>query len=161
MSSVNEYRLKTQWAFYIHLQNDDDWSYSSYHKIMDIKYAEEAILLNEEIPFDLIKKTMLFIMKTGIKPMWEDEQNQDGGGFSFKVHNKNIEYVWKKLFFLLIGQSLSLSTNDDINGISLSPKKSFCIIKIWMKNCKTINPSIFKDIEYMDKNGCIFKKHCS
>ena len=48
---------------------------------------------------------------------------------------------------------------ENINGISLSPKKSFCIIKIWMKNCKMINPSIFQDIEHMDKNGCIFKKH--
>jgi len=160
MSIVNEHKLNSFWNFYIHLQNDDDWSYTSYHNITTLKYAEEAILLNEEIPFDLIKKTMLFVMRNNIKPMWEDIQNQDGGGFSFKVHNKNIESVWKKLFYLLMGESLTNSSNfESINGISLSPKKSFCIVKIWMKNCKMVNPTIFQDIEYMDKNGCIFKKH--
>ena len=39
-------------------------------------------------------------MRENIKPMWEDIDNQNGGGFSFKVHNKNIEQVWKKLFLL-------------------------------------------------------------
>jgi len=155
---VNEYKLNSSWNFYIHLQNDDNWDYSGYHKIITLKQAEEVILLNEEISFDLIKKTMLFVMRENIKPMWEDIENQDGGGFSFKVHNKNIEFVWKKLFYLLVGESLTKSM-DTINGISLSPKKSFCIVKIWMKDCKLINPSIFQDIEYMDKNTCIFKKH--
>ena len=155
---VNEYKLNSNWNFYIHLQNDDNWDYSGYHKIITLKQAEEVILLNEEISFDLIKKTMLFVMRENIKPMWEDIENQDGGGFSFKVHNKNIEFVWKKLFYLLVGESLT-NKSVTINGISLSPKKSFCIVKIWMKDCKLINPSIFQDIEYMDKNTCIFKKH--
>jgi translation initiation factor 4E len=156
---VNEYKLNSSWNFYIHLQNDDNWDYSGYHKIITLKQAEEVILLNEEISFELIKKTMLFVMRENIKPMWEDIENQDGGGFSFKVHNKNIEFVWKKLFYLLVGESLTNKSVDTINGISLSPKKSFCIVKIWMKDCKLINPSIFQDIEYMDKNSCIFKKH--
>ena len=156
MASVNEYKLTKSWNFYIHLHNVDDWSYSSYHKIMTINTAEQAILLNDEINFELMKKTMLFVMKDNIKPMWEDPSNKDGGGFSFKVHNKYIEIVWKKLFFMLLGDSLS---KDLINGISLSPKKSFCIVKVWMKNCLHMDPAILANIEYMDKTGCIFKKH--
>jgi hypothetical protein len=30
-----------------------------------------------------------------------------------------------------------------------------------MKDCKFLNPSILANIEYMDKVGCIFKKHVS
>jgi translation initiation factor 4E len=157
-----EYKLDSNWNFYIHLQNDPNWDYSGYHKIITLDTVEKAVLLNEELSFELIKKTMLFVMRENIKPMWEDIDNQNGGGFSFKVHNKNIEQVWKKLFFLLIGESLTNKVNfENINGISLSPKKSFCIVKIWMKNCNLINPVIFQDIEYMDKNGCLFKKHVS
>ena len=158
----NEYKLDSKWTFYIHLQNDDNWDYSGYHNIITLDTVEKAVLLNEELSFELIKKTMLFVMRENIKPMWEDIENQSGGGFSFKVHNKNIEQVWKKLFFLLVGESLTSKLNmENINGISLSPKKSFCIVKIWMKNCKLINPNIFQDIEHMDKNSCIFKKHVS
>lgn len=158
MASVNEYKLTNSWNFYIHLHNVDDWSYSSYHKIITLVTAEQAILLNEEINFELMKKTMLFVMKDNIKPMWEDAANKEGGGFSFKVHNKYIEGVWKKLCFMLLGGSLS---KELINGISLSPKKSFCIVKVWMKNCLHMDPSILANIEYMDKTGCIFKKHVS
>ena len=156
MAIVNEYKLSNSWNFYIHLHNVEDWSFASYHKIQTLTSVEQAILLNEEINFDLIKKTMIFIMKDNIKPMWEDAENKDGGGFSFKVHNKNIEFVWKKIFFMLIGNTLS---KEPINGISISPKKSFCIVKVWMKDCKFLNPSILANIEYMDKVGCIFKKH--
>jgi hypothetical protein len=156
MANVNEYKFTNSWNFYIHLQNVDDWSFSSYHNIQSITTPEQAILLNEEINFDLMKKTMLFVMKDSIKPMWEDAANKNGGGFSFKVHNKHIETVWKKLFYMLLGGTLS---NKPINGISLSPKKSFCIIKVWMKDCTYMNTDILANIENMDKSGCIFKKH--
>ena len=158
MAIVNEYKLSNKWNFYIHLQDVEEWDFSSYHNIQTIDNVGQAILLSDEINFDLIKKTMIFIMKNDIKPMWEDAENKQGGGFSFKVHNKNIEYVWKKLFFMLLGGSLS---NKPINGISLSPKKSFCIIKVWMKDCSYMNPDILANIENMDKTGCIFKKHVS
>ena len=158
MAIVNEYKLSYNWKFYIHLQDVEDWSFSSYHNIQTIDNVGQAILLSDEINFDLIKKTMIFIMKNDIKPMWEDPENKQGGGFSFKVHNKNIEYVWKKLFFMLIGNTLS-KEHESINGISISPKKSFCIVKVWMKDCKHINPIILENIEYMDKVGCLFKKH--
>jgi hypothetical protein len=160
MANVNEYKLSNKWNFYIHLQDVEEWDFSSYHNIQTIDNVEQAILLSDEINFDLIKKTMIFIMKNDIKPMWEDPENKQGGGFSFKVHNKNIEYVWKKLFFLLIGNTLS-KEHDSITGISISPKKSFCIVKVWMKDCKHINPIILANIEYMDKVGCLFKKHVS
>ena len=158
MASVNEYKLKHNWNFYIHLQNIDDWSFSSYHKILTVDSIEKAILINEEINIEFIKKTIMFVMKENIKPMWEDPENINGGGFSFKVHNKHVEFVWKKLLVMLVGNSLS---KESINGISISPKKSFCIIKIWMKDCKNINPNILANIEYMDSSNCLFKKHCS
>ena len=116
MAIVNEYKLSNKWNFYIHLQDEEDWSFSSYHNIQTLDNVEQAILLGDEINFDLIKKTMIFIMKNDIKPMWEDPENKQGGGFSFKVHNKNIEYVWKKLFFMLICNTLS-KEHESINGI--------------------------------------------
>jgi translation initiation factor 4E len=100
-------------------------------------------------------------MKDNIKPMWEDENNKKGGGFSFKIHNKNVEYVWKRLFYALVGGTITTNKKvyDNITGISLSPKKSFCIIKIWMRNCENLNHNVFIDIDYLDKKGCLFKKH--
>ena len=33
---------------------------------------------------------MLFVMRNGINPMWEDPKNKDGGCFSYKISNKNV-----------------------------------------------------------------------
>jgi len=163
MDSINEYKLSSKWGFYIHLQNTTDWSYESYYKIMEIKSVYDAIHMINEVPFEIIKKTILFVMREKVKPMWEDEANREGGGFSFRVYNKHVEKVWKTLFFRLMGNTLTTNTNtkiaDNIMGISLSPKKSFCIIKIWMKSCEHLNHNVFVDIEDLDKKGCLFKKH--
>lgn len=154
------YPLSNEWSFYIHLHHTDDWSYESYTKIIDLAYAEDAILLSDEINYDFIKKSMFFLMKKNIKPMWEDENNRNGGCFSFKIINKNIEKIWKEVFYTLIGNGLiSGEKNKNINGITLSPKKNFCILKVWMKDCNNIDPDIFVNIKGMSKEGCIFKKH--
>ena len=46
------------------------------------------------------------------------------------------EYILKDLNFL-----------KSINGITISPKKSFCIIKIWMSNIEEQNPRKICKIE--------------
>ena len=45
---------------------------------------------------------MMFLMKDDIKPMWEDDHNKNGGCFSFKVLNKDVEQVWKEVYFNVI-----------------------------------------------------------
>jgi len=161
MDSINEYKLSQKWTFYIHLQNTSDWSYESYYKIMPIHTVYDAVHMIQEVSFDIIKKTILFVMRDNIKPMWEDESNREGGGFSFRVYNKNVEKVWKTLFYRLMGDTLTTNKEvaNQIMGISLSPKKSFCIIKIWMKTCDFLNHAVFVDIDDLDKKGCLFKKH--
>ena len=47
----------------------------------------------------------------------------------------------------------------NINGITLSPKKKFCILKIWMKDCTLKDKDIFININNLSINDCIFKKH--
>ena len=70
---------------------------------------------------------MFFIMKEGIIPTWEDPQNRNGGCFSYKITNKYVYDVWKKLTYLLVGNSISTndSFNNSITGITISPKKKF------------------------------------
>ena len=104
---------------------------------------------------------MLFAMRDGITPMWEDKQNRNGGCFSFKVLNKQVYQVWKTLFYALCGETLCRDRkySNLINGITISPKKSFCIVKVWLRDCSVQDPSILIPIENLSTQGCIFKKH--
>ena len=43
MANVNEYKLSNKWNFYIHLQDVEEWDFSSYHNIQTIDNVEQAI----------------------------------------------------------------------------------------------------------------------
>lgn len=154
--------LHGKWDLYYHLPNDKNWDLKSYKSIKtNLKEVDEIIALNENIPERLIKYCMLFVMRSGITPMWEDKENRNGGCFSYKVSNKHVYNIWKTLFYGLCGESLCKKKEYNllINGITVSPKKNFCIVKIWLKNCDMQDAYQIIDIQNLSLQGCIFKKH--
>ena len=157
------HKLSSNWTMWAHLPHDTNWSLDSYKKIHDFSDVENGVALCESIPEKMIKNCMLFLMKEDIKPTWEDPLNMNGGCFSYKIMNKNVQEIWIKMFYGLIGNTLSndLEYLEDITGITISPKKNFCIIKIWMKSCEHQDPNKINvsNIKGLTNQGCIFKKH--
>ena len=164
---------------------DNDWSINSYKQIYSFNTLEELIKLNNFINNSILTNLMIFYMKDNIKPIWEDENNKNGGSFSYKISNNLLDNVWKNIVFALIGNTLSEDENilKNINGISISPKKNYCIIKLWLtdiinfKNTSIynfINDSINNKIDLInydpfnihkicniEQQLCIFKLHDS
>ena len=154
--------LTDKWTLWAHLPHDTDWSIDSYKKILTFDTVETTIAITETMPEVLVKNCMLFIMKEGIKPTWEDPKNRSGGCFSYKISNKNVYEVWRDITYVLVGGTISPAQSfvTNVTGITISPKKNFCIIKIWMANCDNQNPNIVNpDIKGLSSNGCLFKKH--
>ena len=154
-------KLSHQWTLWAHLPHDTNWGASSYKKICDFETAEQAISIFEVLPPKLVMNCMLFLMRTGIVPMCEDAQNRNGGCFSYKVANKEVNSAWKQLSYVTVGETIStnISVVPIVNGITISPKKNFCIIKIWMANCNFQNAGIIRELEGITAHGCLFKKH--
>jgi hypothetical protein len=162
IDNVKFHNLKYTWTLWAHLPQDTDWTVKSYKKICQFKTVENTIAITETLPSELIKNCMLFVMKTGITPMWEDTKNRNGGCFSYKVSNKHVVEVWRELLYVLIGSTISNNNafNNSVTGITISPKKNFCIIKIWTTNCEHQNPQIVtNEIKNLLPQGCLFKKH--
>jgi hypothetical protein len=162
-SSVpQEQYLHGKWNVYFHLPNDKNWDLSSYKPIKkDINAVNDVISLNEYLPEKVVKYCMLFAMRNHISPTWEDKENRNGGCFSYKVSNKFVYDIWKILFYALCGETLckDVSNSHLINGITISPKKNFCIIKIWLRDCSLQDPQKIIDIPNLSTQGCLFKKH--
>lgn len=155
------HELSGKWVLWAHLPHDTNWSVKSYTRIMGFNTAEDAVALTEAIPDVVVKNCMLFLMRHEINPVWEDPANKDGGCFSFKVPNKNVIMTWRTLSYALAGGSVSSNPElySSICGATISPKRSFCIIKIWMKDCIHMNPRELGVISGLSTDGCIFKKH--
>jgi hypothetical protein len=102
-------------------------------------------------------------MKHGIAPMWEDPKNKGGGCFSYKIYNKTVVNIWKHVFYAFCGGTLMVDRENMkyVTGITISPKKNFCILKIWIENMKLQNPESVISIENLSKMGVIFKSHTS
>ena len=153
--------LSGKWVLWAHLPHDTDWSVESYKNLMEITTVHDIVALYGMLPEKMIKNGMLFLMRKGVIPMWEDEKNRNGGCFSYKIANKNVFRCWRLSSYSLVGETLSLcdEMSKHINGITISPKKSFCIVKIWMDGCKYQDTSKINIESGLMPHGCIFKKH--
>ena len=154
--------LNDKWNMYYHLPENKNWDLASYTVLTsDIDSVEAVIALNNHLHEHVVRNCMLFVMREGITPMWEDPKNRNGGCFSYKVSNKYVPEVWKNLFYGLCGDSLCEKPehNTHVNGITISPKKNFCIIKIWFATCDFQSPNVIIDLDGLTSHGCLFKKH--
>jgi hypothetical protein len=154
--------LVSTWNLLYHLPQEKSWNISSYKYVMKgIDSVEKVVAISEIIPDDIIRFCMLFVMLDGITPMWEDKKNRNGGCFSYKVINKFVPEVWNELVYSLCGHTLTVNKKNmnKVTGITISPKKNFCIIKIWLTDCTLQDPSSIVHIENLTKMGCLFKKH--
>ena len=131
-NSNDFHNLTDKWTLWAHLPHDIDWTTKSYKKIYTIDTVESAIAIMETMPEVLVKNCMLFIMRDGIAPVWEDPQNRTGGCFSYKIANKNVYEVWRDLSYVLMGETIS-------------QQASFVL-------CVT-------EIKGLISQGCLFKKH--
>ena len=161
IENLTQHKLYDKWTLWAHLPHDTDWTVNSYKKIDTFNTVEAAISLCETLPEKMIKNCMLFLMRDGILPTWEDTKNRDGGCFSYKVNNKTVVNAWKNLSYILVGETLANNPTlgKTINGITISPKKNFCIIKIWLSTCTYQNPQDINNIPGLTSHGCLFKKH--
>ncbi len=141
--SPMKHSLNTNWIVWYHSPTDKSWSKDSYKPILELESLEDYLVLENSwikcLPS--VIEGMFFVMrkfKSGktIYPQWEDINNKDGGYWSFKVDNTNAQEVWGKLCKYIIGETICREDINPLqfNGISISPKKHFCIIKIWNNN---------------------------
>ena len=155
------HNLSDAWILWAHLPHDTDWSLKSYMKIYEFNTVEQAITITETLPPVLVTNCMLFLMRKGINPIWEDERNRNGGCFSYKIPNKDVPDAWKQLSYSLIGETMSDNKKllPHINGITISPKKNFCIIKVWFANCSFQDAAVIREVHGITSHGCLFKRH--
>lgn len=155
--SIQLHNLHTSWTLYYHSPTLQDWSVTSYMEVATFNTVEEFWAVFEKFPKDCFHMGMFFFMRTGIKPTWEDEQNVKGGCWSYKIPMKHIYTVWRDMSALLIGESLS-TVPMLLNGLSVSPKRGFCIIKIWGHDSKQQDYTLLRthDIQHVVSSEVLY-----
>jgi len=155
--------LNNYWTLWIHLPHDTNWNIDSYKKICSFRYLEQAIALINQIQENLVINCMLFIMREDIKPIWEDEKNKNGSCISYKINNRLVYNIWRQMSIFMVAETLldNVEHQSAINGITVSPKKNFCIVKLWFNNNidEKTSISVNKGITELSNFEGIFKRH--
>ena len=161
----NQNKLNTEWNFYFHDPSSYNWDQESYQKIYNIKTIQDFWILNNEVE-NKIHQGMFFLMRNEIFPLWDSEENKDGSSFSFKILKTDSKQYWNNLCVMILSEIFlkeeHLDKWDNINGLSISPKKNFCIIKIWLKTKDLFNNDNINEYFNMPKDyigDVIFKNH--
>ena len=158
----NNLILNTVWTLWYHSCENKSWDINSYQKISKISTILEFWQLYNSITNNNLQFGMYFLMREDILPMWEDSLNKNGGCWSFKVMKKETYSAWFELSIAAIGEMIMLSDEyiKHINGITISPKKNFSIIKIWLSD-KNLNHISYLNNKIPNFNfeDAIFKPH--
>lgn len=138
--------LNDVWTFYFHDPYDSNWKNESYKLLGTISTVEEFWQHHEQVKND-VSKGIFFLMRDYVFPCWDDPANLEGGCLSIKVLKEVVSEFWEDICMKILGETLLLKEHSEkwnlVNGISISPKKHFCIIKIWVKDHTLNNKEMF------------------
>lgn len=133
LDNGKDYVFTSKWNIWVHESNSADWSFDSYKIIYSIYDIETFWKFFSNIRKLDIVKYQYFIIREGSGPYWEHETNRNGGTCSIRVTIDKCIEVIEQIAILVINESFT-SNYKDINGITISTKLNWGLIKIWNKD---------------------------
>jgi len=118
-------------VLWFHSQVNPDWSPSSYERVFETGDAEElGSLLRATAP--IVPSGVFFAMKAESFPAWEHPSHQGGGCMSYTIPCGEAG----DFFAHTVASALSpgwILPEEAVNGVSVSPKKGYCVVRIWLR----------------------------
>lgn len=149
--------LASKWSLYYHDPEDSNWTANSYINIYDnIDSIQSFWNVYNLLPKGTFHLGMFFLMRDNILPTWEDPANCNGGCWSYKVPINDVFQVWELLSAYLVSEQLTPTEKNLLTGISISPKKGFCVIKIWNNDSSKKEISLLQDVDKLNNSESIY-----
>ena len=147
-NSVEKTKLKSRYVFWYRISEDyiyqnppktklDKSEYEKKKKkIAEFETIEDfwAIFQHLRKPDSCRPGIEFQLFRFGVKPIWEDENNKNGGKATIKLRKDFTTIIWEEMIFSLIGDVLPESIKNEINGIVVASRKDFNKLEIWFKN---------------------------
>lgn len=132
--------LQDTWTFMFHDPDDPNWMKESYKRLADVSSVADVWDVHTAVQ-KYLPDGMFFVMRGHVFPSWDDEWNIRGGCISLKILKTELHTFWEELLIGVLGETMVLHTEGDgdgswsvINGISTSPKRFYCIVKLWLRD---------------------------
>jgi hypothetical protein len=127
------------WTLYFHSPEENKWGINTFKNVATVTTWKDFWSLINTIKNDILIDGMFFWMRNQIPPLWENHQNIRGGGYSFRISKKDSIETFIQYTIATMLNKVTIDSSNKINGISISPKKGFNIIKLWNTDCQKFN----------------------
>ena len=134
---------------------------SQLQKVTSFSSDEEFwnLFLRLKLPTSLHLKSKVFIFKREISPIWEQDENKNGGRIYVKLPlNRESDEIWQNLVLEFLTGFNNLEYFDEqVNGVELSIRQADNIcLAIWVRNNDF---RLVKDLFYHLKRNVPFPKN--
>ncbi|KAL9609002.1 MAG: hypothetical protein Q9167_006188 [Letrouitia subvulpina] len=148
--------------------NYDDTRFTTlFDNIHNMKLFWEVM---NQFPIHALKmKDSIHFFKHGVRPVWEDPRNINGGSWTFRVPKANSEKFWEDVLALASGEQFAdvIEQGDDLCGITLSRRFNSDLIMVWNRNADKSVDGILSvilqkiSLEVKPKDGSYYYKRHS
>lgn len=138
--ATNSHLLKREWSlWYFERETGKSWD-ECFHDVAACKSIEEFwILFNSiKLPTEIDEGCNYALFESSVRPMWEDERNQNGGRWIITLEKRvdcdEVNRLWLDTLLILIEEQMSGASS--ICGVIFHNRWRF--MRICMKEKKTV-----------------------
>ena len=155
-SKINSLIPSGPWTIYFHSPEETKWTLNTFINLGSMKTWHQFWSIMEVLKTESFSEGMFFLMRDPSPPLWESHHHIRGGCYSFRCQKKDAADIY---ITYVIASMLNVvsSPENRINGLSISPKRGFNIIKVWNADAQKFSqPSNLHSISNIRESEIIY-----
>jgi len=119
------------WTLYFHSPEETKWTLNTFINVGTMKTWYQFWAIMDLLKLETLSDGMFFMMRDPSPPLWESHYHIRGGCYSFRSQKKDAADVFTTYVIAAMLNSATTPLENTVNGLSISPKRGFNIIKVW------------------------------
>lgn len=159
--------LKHTWVVWYRSPGNKFQDYEkSTHKIAHFGTVEEfwAVYSHLRRPSSLPHVSDYHLFKQGIRPVWEDKENRNGGKWNIRLKKGVANRYWEDLMLAIVGNQFG-DAGEDLCGAVLSVRGNEDVLSVWTRvegaTCLKIKATVIQKLNLPSGTRVDWKSHAS
>ena len=119
------------WTLYFHSPEETKWTLNTFINVGTMKTWYQFWAIMDLLKVETLSDGMFFMMRDPSPPLWESHYHIRGGCYSFRCQKKDAADVFVTYVIAAMLNGATTPLENTVNGLSISPKRGFNIIKVW------------------------------
>jgi hypothetical protein len=121
------------WTLYFHSPDETKWTLNTFISLGAMKTWRDFWTVMDGLQLEYLSNGMFFLIRDPFPPLWESHHHIRGGCYSFRCQKAEAPDIYIN-HIIAVMMNVLTDPKNQINGLSISPKRGFNIVKAWNNN---------------------------